>query len=175
MILLFIATILCYLFLKLTGGDEEKQLFNENVIDVVDIINKEDSEYDYTKYLKATITDVRFEYNKTSKEQTVDNDFCNIVYRVIIENKAEEPLAVDFRIFTPNELSSTILVGMNYIGPFREYELKPHASIDNEFGLTMKHTDKLNDDEKKLLDQYMKTLYLEVKINGKTYYGKITS
>lgn len=147
--------------------------FFEDVRKVSDIIGKDSHTYDYSKYVKVSLGDAKFVYNKTTEEGIKDDDFCTMIYKVVVENVSEETITVSFRFFTPRELSSTILVGSPYIGPFRDYKLKPHANVDNEFGITMKHTNKLTDKEKKLLEDYGGTIFVELKINGKTYYGKV--
>ncbi|MDP4089904.1 MAG: hypothetical protein Q8930_11620 [Bacillota bacterium] len=141
---------------------------------VSELANSNDQ--DYLKYVDIKMDKPGFVYNQTTEAGDVDNENCNIVYRIKFKNITNENYHLNYKIFVPQELASTIIYAPVDIGPESNQPLiKPGQGITTVYSPVMKHTDKLDDNQKKLLDQYGSTLYCELKIDGKTFYLKITS
>lgn len=140
------------------------------------MINENRSEIDYKDYVTIEMKPSEILFDKTTVEQTIDNEFCNIVYYVIIENITDENINIILKILIPDELTSTMIYGEPSLGPRPKYiELKPGEKIDIAHGTLLKHMNRLREAEKEIFEKYKDTLYIELLINDKKSYCKINA
>ncbi|RKD31264.1 hypothetical protein [Thermohalobacter berrensis] len=170
--------ILAFLFVVINtiSGCEQAPSFSKNVKDIKFMLKEKKSEIDYENYVNVKMKPSKILFNKTTEEQVLDNKLCNIVYTVIVENISSENIKINLKLFIPDELSSTIVYGATTLGPRKkDVILKPGERINIGMGTLIKHLNNLSEKEKELFDDYKDILYIELLINDKKSYAKISA
>lgn len=169
--------ILVFLFIVMTiiTGCQQTPKFSQKTKDIDSMLKEKNNEIDYKDYVSIKMKPSEILFNKTTEEQGIDNELCSIIYKVIIENIRNENIKINLKLLIPDELTSTIVYGETTLGPRKKYiELKPGERINISMGTLMKHLDRLSENEKKLFEKYKDILYIELLINGKKSYAKIS-
>lgn len=124
-------------------------------------------------YIEIIMDEPTLQYNKTSPEGMVDNDFCNMIYKVSLRNITDEDIELAANIFIPYELYESIIMSEKLVGQGKTTKIiKPNKSINFTAGTLLIHTEKLSIEQKELLDELKNELYFQIILDGKEYYVK---
>ena len=136
--------------------------------------NENKSEIDYSKFIKIEMRESEPLYNKTTEQQTADDNLCNLKYGYRIVNISDKPIDIKYRIYFPEEAIKSFIVNDNpgIDVKLTKVILEPGKFINGNIGALMIHTNKLNDEQKKAYEKYKDTLCFEFLINGKKAYFK---
>lgn len=124
-------------------------------------------------YIEIIMDEPTLQYNKTSPEGMVDNDFCNMIYKVSLRNITDEDIELAANIFIPYELYESIIMNEKLVGQGKTTKIiEPNKSINFISGALLIHTEKLSETEKILLDSLKNQLYFQILLNGEEHYIK---
>ncbi len=169
---IFIATTLIIIFMNFYTYNH-KSLFYDNLDDInEEIISYENSEA--SEYIDIQMDEPYIIYNKTTKEHFTDNDFCNMMYKLRLENKTKKNIKLDVKVFSSPELSKDN-IEMDKVIFFETDEqliIEPKKGWNRSSGVLLMHTDNMTDEERVLLDSLKNMLYFQVHINDKYYFFK---
>lgn len=139
-----------------------------------DIDKSQIRDYDKSQirdYIQIIMEEPRLQYNKTNPEGTVDNDFCNMIYKVSIKNITDKDIELAANIFVPYELYETIIMSEKLVGQGDNTKtITPNKKINFTSGALLIHTQKLSREQSELLDKLKNKLYFQILLNGKEYY-----
>lgn len=173
--IVFLSIMLTLIFLSLTinYANKRKELSSiMNVNEVKESIELNLSEFDYEDYVTIEMKESELLFNSTTPEKLVDNEFNNLRYVTRIRNISKETIQLYFKFHIPPELTNSIIYGDVYFK--NNIELKPQEAIRMGAGILMKHYDLLGNKEKELFEEFKDILYLELNIDGKKAYMKVT-
>lgn len=174
-ILLIIAVIAIGYYLKQNSGDIiRKRAIKLTTNEVLDKIRNEDNSVDYKDFISIKMKDSEILYNHTSSEAFVDNEFCNLMYSVRVENITDEEIELRVVYYLPTILYNTLKMSSS---DFRliasALRLDPGVGLRSEAGIGMTHYDKLTEEEKEIFEKYKNDLYVLLMVNGEEIYLEI--
>ncbi|WP_353097580.1 hypothetical protein [Tissierella praeacuta] len=174
--IVFLSVILILIFSTLTVNYVNKRKELDSIMSVDEVkesVKLNLSEFDYKDYVTIEMKESELLFNSTTPEKVVDNEFNNLRYVTRIRNISKETIQLYFKFHIPPELTNSVIYGDVYFE--NNIELKPQEAIRMGAGILMKHYDLLGNKEKELFEEFKDILYLELNINDKKAYMKVTS
>ena len=110
-------------------------------------------------------------YNKTSVEQRVDNELCNLTYDLKITNLNDKPIKIIAKFFFTEKMYNTFQLSSESFGTESgEVILEPSKRLYVSAGPILKHTNKYTEKEASIFNEEFEKLQTILIINNQDYY-----
>lgn len=110
-------------------------------------------------------------YNKTSVEQRVDNEFCNLTYDLKITNLNDKPIKIIAKFFFTEKMYNIFQLSSESFGTESgEVILEPSKRLYVSAGPILKHTNKYTEKETSIFNEEFEKLQTILIINNQEYY-----
>lgn len=110
-------------------------------------------------------------YNKTSENQRVDDEFCNLNYDLKITNLNDKPIIIVAKFFFTKEMYETFQLSRESFGTEGgKVILEPSQGIYIAAGPMLKHTDMYTEKEHSLFNEEFEKLEVVLIIDNQEYH-----